>query len=231
MKSVINISETFLPCPAGEDSCLGEGQCAEGYKGYLCSACDVNYYRNGQKCEECTSAVSPSMIAAYAALVIVCLCILFRMNYHPKDKDKSAPIVVVMNFLQTVSLFLNTDMNWSNSVQGTLSACSLSSLDLGFASLECTGSEESMSFFQLLGIRLLVPFVLLFVVLLVYAACHVYNTFAKVQLNRHFLNSAILRSSMTVMLFMYMPLAKSILEFFVSVSVLMVSYLGLCDDG
>ena len=57
----------------------GNGTCAEGYSGFMCSLCDVNYYRLGERCRPCgRSPVKLALIAVAASVAFVAILVWFN---------------------------------------------------------------------------------------------------------------------------------------------------------
>lgn len=164
--------------------------------------------------------LSSSMNYVYAVLVLAMMGVVFKKNYTPKRKDNMAPITVLLNFVQSLALFLSTDMSFSSSIRGTMKAASAASLDINMSTLECS-EDSNIDTYGLLWYRIAMPFIFVGVFIVIYLGCHVYsiwwtklNHLTKPHLGSHYLNSALLRSSMTILLFLYMPISTSILEYF-----------------
>ena len=61
-------------CLGGEETQNHSGVCEKGYKGRLCTVCEVNYARLGKyRCSECHESIA----LYYVAIVVYILCLLF----------------------------------------------------------------------------------------------------------------------------------------------------------
>ena len=73
-------STNFVEC--GRIGCLRNGECATGYHGYMCSACEPGYYSVSEvECAKCPSAPVARIVAASVALVVLAGVVAFFISW------------------------------------------------------------------------------------------------------------------------------------------------------
>ena len=157
-------SVEFLRCQP-ESACKGgtdsEAQCADGYTGVPCSACEVGYYRLDQLCVPCHSTAGLFLASYFVG--IVCLVGLFlylqskKMNLAAlamglvralcavklpgssgSHGDVCGRVGVPQDFLQVLAMFGSFQIRWPEALQTLFTSASASNYNMELAAPECS---------------------------------------------------------------------------------------------
>lgn len=123
--------EEYEDCPRPE-SCLGGdennplGDCAEGYRGILCTNCAPGHNRSGFRCNKCPSMIGNIAIffVMFVALVIV-IALLVKTTLGGVEVKKplySVYYKIFMNHFQILGAVAQIQFNWPAIIQQILSA-------------------------------------------------------------------------------------------------------------
>jgi len=134
----------FVLCDP-EDACRGtwnqsaavtdlDSQCAAGYYGRLCAACEDGYYKLNNECNPC-----PDTSIFWVVMVgvpVVILSMFFVMYISRRSVDLTF-FIIVLTYCQTLAIFANYHMTWPDSVMMTLTVFSITHLNLDIFAVSC----------------------------------------------------------------------------------------------
>ncbi|TNV88113.1 hypothetical protein FGO68_gene1765 [Halteria grandinella] len=121
-------SENFMSC-LNKESCLGGmltmnplGECAEGYRGVICSSCHNGYSlsQGSRKCLKCPSKTGNFLILLAIALtlfIIVVLLVIANLSSASKEKN-NLPVYlrILLNHFQVLSLVVSFNFEWPQKI-------------------------------------------------------------------------------------------------------------------
>ena len=111
-------------CYGGENVCLEgnittdpKGNCAEGYKGILCSICDEKYSKLGDFiCSQCPNNYWSKgfILLVYFIIYISLIVLIIKTVNNPKTTYFSIFLKILLNHLQALSILKIFTFNWSS---------------------------------------------------------------------------------------------------------------------
>ena len=201
-----NLSEIVYSCSVSA-ACLGgnstdiNGQCASGYQGLICQACDSGYTlaTNG-KCSMCPNQATNIVILLLLTTVITAVAVILvkatiKSAFSPKSLY-SIYIKIFTNYLQLVFLTTQFNLNWPNevitlfSIQKSAATVSdqIFSVDCYLSGNNSNGSQES--YYYKLVLLSIMPVIIAIVSLIVWLGlCFMHETYA--YLKREFFTTII----------------------------------------
>eukprot|EP00004_Rigifila_ramosa_P014638 TRINITY_DN3345_c0_g1_i6.p1 TRINITY_DN3345_c0_g1~~TRINITY_DN3345_c0_g1_i6.p1 ORF type:complete len:1852 (+),score=332.85 TRINITY_DN3345_c0_g1_i6:629-5557(+) len=131
------------PNPA---ACLADGNCAEGYRGVLCAACDTGY----ASVVESTCAACPNRAASVVLLLVslgvlaIGMAILIRSSQHERSKV-SIGLKIFISFLQTVAFVGAFGLPFPSVASGAFQVLTVSTASSRMFSIECVFGSDFIS--------------------------------------------------------------------------------------
>ncbi|CAI2370559.1 unnamed protein product [Moneuplotes crassus] len=129
-------------------------KCTTGYKGYLCSSCDildgVKYEPVGNfQCSKCPNAIVNTIrVIVFSILVMVFLGALTFINMKKKkDNQMSILLRIFTNYLQLMSAAMAYNTGIPGSFKGLFSQFNKISLQTSFISYDCFIEDNEIRFF------------------------------------------------------------------------------------
>jgi hypothetical protein len=142
---------------------LGNESCSPGYTGLRCSICEPfdpavdcklkqnGYYRRDQRCEPCpcTKITFAMQVGALMVVVVAMLLLidLFNTDASEHASTVAAPFLIMVNFCQTIALFLDLDVRWPKQLRAVMAWFSWLNINLELVRPECTmpfGAKQKM---------------------------------------------------------------------------------------
>jgi hypothetical protein len=162
--SLLSVCSPFVACIGG----VGREGCGRGYTGERCAECvafdgnlddslcdDTNpngYYRLDERCEPCPcNRASMEVIIGTACVLLTVVMVLLDHVLRDVDHLSSifAPVMIVIQFFQTLALLLDLDVAWPPELRALLSKLNALNINVEFARPECTrvfGAREKLEF-------------------------------------------------------------------------------------
>ncbi|KNC46623.1 uncharacterized protein AMSG_03060 [Thecamonas trahens ATCC 50062] len=153
----------FAPC-AARSACGGPSGCDAGHTGELCGACARGYYRIHWECHECSAAPILRMAAVLGGYVAVMGAVTLTV---PVGVLRGW-LPLVMAFLQDIGLVYLLPVVWPRVVGTALKWASVSLVNADLLALECV--FPGLTFYQLWGVSLLGPVLVVAVVSTAYVS-------------------------------------------------------------
>jgi hypothetical protein len=155
-----NISDCTPP-----EACLEAGNgstpCAQGYQGYLCNECSLEWFRSGLSCVKCISPALRKFLLV--ALSIIVLIAVSRVN----NATQSFPmaIKISLSWFQFMSLYPTLTSNWPSTLSWVFSFGSIFNFDIGYIGASC--EVRTASYYTVSLVKILLPiFILVGVIVL-----------------------------------------------------------------
>lgn len=114
-----NLSDTFYPCSR---ACLGSptrsqptGECEEGYRSNLCSACSIDYFRfAGTSCRKCPNTSVNVVLSLLLCLAYLCFLakIVSGSISRAKKSETSLHLKLLLNYMQVTMLLGEFSLQW-----------------------------------------------------------------------------------------------------------------------
>lgn len=108
--------------------------CAVGYTGVYCSACETTFYRNGVDCIQCSDSSTVILILFFLGLIGIGLFLGFL--HHKQVNLKGATVLI--DLFQMLTIFGSFDFNWPPILQRIFTVASVSSFSPNIVSPECS---------------------------------------------------------------------------------------------
>jgi hypothetical protein len=219
------LAEVFVKCQIA-DACVGQDMCADGYEGYKCGDCSLQYYRSGSKCEKC-GEMAILIFYGCAAGLVVFLFLTFWVSYKPPLVLRLASLRIGWSFIQITALYAQFDLNWPPEVRQVYKALSFVILDIQITSPECSLNSK-LDFYTLLIVKMVMPVVFVVVMFLIYLFSTITlgcfrcccgdkkkkkKTFRGPSVYK-FLYYAMVRANMVLLVMFYVPLVQFVLQYF-----------------
>jgi hypothetical protein len=119
-----------VPPEACIGGAFGETNCATGYTGKRCAACQATepkYYRRDGSCTKCHNVIPLPVLAVVAFIVLVSAAMLadtFLSKVH-NSSEVLAPGLILLNFCQTMSLLVDIEIAWPPQLRHLMNALSV----------------------------------------------------------------------------------------------------------
>ena len=124
-------------------SCLGNGQCAEGYTGRLCAACARNYYSLNGQCYACDPSRTAVITSVLVLACVVFLFVLVGVNLSTSVYHRFAVFLISVAALQISAMFGRLDdLDFGPVADVYFQVVSLFNLNLELTSPECSVSSS-----------------------------------------------------------------------------------------
>lgn len=204
---------SFIRCSAG---CLGNNMCEKGYSGDLCSSCEDGYYRSALSCYPCGSIYDGQFLQYYAIALVAVLPIIAFLSYLPPAMSKETVVVVFISFMQTMGLFVNTNMTMPGMIESIVNIGAFANGNALDAAIQCTYRWDSI---DLIDIKMVIPILWFLALALLYPLHMAWNwtmdkLYIRMIMNPVLVFGCLVRAFTSVMMIYYLPLTASIMEFF-----------------
>ncbi|KAK3238633.1 hypothetical protein CYMTET_51375 [Cymbomonas tetramitiformis] len=114
---------------------LTYGDCKVGYTGRLCGVCESRYYNVDGWCYQCHSQ-QISNVFIFLLVLMACAFIGYALlTCH--TFFKCGAMSILLDLLQTQSLFLSFELNWPDEIRGFLQFLKLFNLDIDYFGVSC----------------------------------------------------------------------------------------------
>lgn len=209
-------NDAFAACVPAE-ACARGDDCAEGYTGDRCAACAAGYSRVAGYCQACGARATTGLIGMVAVSLAVCGGLLVS-NLRSSVLAHATSLVIGVNALQVVAQFGRLNIAWPYAVQTMLDTMSSANMNVELLAVECIGaggSAGTSAYYTRFALAMSLPFMLVVVVLTLYAAGRGLSAaLAWSSPTPEEWNRAALQAMVQLVLFLYLPLSATLLEFF-----------------
>jgi hypothetical protein len=145
-----------IPSEACLEGGFGNTSCSAAYTGELCSDCNVGYFRLGDGCKKCMSAVLRWIVICMLIIVFFYLCWKLTLSL---DRIPFS-VKLVFQWAQFLSLFSQLSQQWPNALRFLFGVTSFLNFELQYFGFSC---DQSFNFFGVWLLKLFLP-IMIFVV-------------------------------------------------------------------
>jgi hypothetical protein len=176
-----------MTCAYGERACPGGGDklCtqtdSECYQGLACSTCCPFYYSENGICQKCPDPSTSTTIIAVMATVVIIVAILISTSQSASFTQSIKYFILGMNFFQNLVSINLISIEWPTELMQLFGALRFFSFSIAAVRPECS---FSWTFETKVGVTLMLPLVLSFVVCLmgvIYGAWSCRRLFKRIQ--------------------------------------------------
>jgi hypothetical protein len=155
-----NISDCTPP-----EACLEAGNgstpCAQGYQGYLCNECSLEWFRFGLSCVKCV----PPVLRRFLIVALSILVLIAVTRFSKASQSFPMAIKISLSWFQFMSLYPTLTSNWPSSLSWVFSIGSIFNFDIGYIGASC--EIRTASYYTVSLVKILLPlFILVGVIVL-----------------------------------------------------------------